>query len=190
MVSRINLLPWREELRAEKQRRFISYSAGFWMLTALSVVMILVYFKGLVEDQNGRNKFLQTQISRADSEIKEIDKIRAHKQELIDRMDVIQQLQRDRTQIVRVFNDLVHKMPKGMYLTSMQRKGREMEIQGIAQSNARVSELMRNLDSSEWFASPDLDIINITPDESTRVSRFTLKANEPELPSLGDSPKG
>ena len=190
MVSRVNLLPWREKLRAEKQRRFISYSAGFWILTALSVVMTLVYLKSLVTDQNSRNKFLQTEISRVDSEIKEIEKIRTHRQELIDRMDVIQQLQRDRTQIVRVFNDLVHKMPKGMYLTSMQRKGREMEIQGIAQSNARVSELMRNLDSSEWFASPDLDIINITPDESTRVSRFTLKANEPELPSLGDSPKG
>ena len=93
-------------------------------------------------------------------------------------MEIIQQLQRDRTQIVHVFDDLVRKLPKGVYFTGLTKKKEAMQLEGFAQSNARVSALMQNLDSSEWFTNPSLDVINVTPQGGTRISKFSLKVRE------------
>jgi type IV pilus assembly protein PilN len=93
-------------------------------------------------------------------------------------MNVIYELQGDRTQVVHVFDDLVRKLPEGIYFTSVKQKGKSIAIKGVAQSNARVSALMRNLESSDWFADPNLDVINVRAEGSDRVSTFSLRVKE------------
>jgi type IV pilus assembly protein PilN len=93
-------------------------------------------------------------------------------------MEIIQQLQRDRTKIVHVFDDLVRKLPKGIYLTQFTKKKTAMGLEGMAQSNARVSALMNSLDSSDWFTNANLDVINVTPQGGSRISKFSLKVRE------------
>lgn len=181
MTTRINLLPWRELRRKELGRQVLRGSIAAWVLMVLVVFYIhYVHFKTLINDQNARNTYLTEQIHKLDKQITNIREIKKKKEALIARMNVIEQLQRDRTQIVHIMDDLVRKLPEGMYLTSLKKSGKNITLQGIAQSNARISALMRNLDSSEWFTNPNLDVINVTQQGGERVSRFTLRVNQKE----------
>lgn len=177
-MTRINLLPWRELRRRERDRQFLSISIGAWVLMGLAVFYGHLHVSGLVEHQNKRNLYLKGEITKVNKEIKEIQNIRRRRESLIARMEVIQQLQRDRTQIVHVFDDLVQKLPKGVFFTGLRKKGRRMTLTGFAQSNARVSALMRSLDASVWFRNPNLNVINVTPKGGSRVSKFTLQVSE------------
>lgn len=178
MATRINLLPWRELRRQEQDRQLLSVSIGAWVLMGLIVFYAAYHMNGLIEYQNRRNDYLRTEIAKLDTQIKEINQLKERKQALIARMEIIQQLQRDRTQIVHVFDDLVRKLPKGVYLTGLAKKGKRITLKGMAQSNARVSHLMNNLDSSEWFTNPDLDIVDARKEGGEQVSQFTLRVNE------------
>ena len=178
MATRINLLPWRELRRQEQDRQLLSASVGAWLLMGLVVFYSWYHMNGLIDHQNKRNEYLQTEIAKLDKEIAEINKLKERKQALIARMEIIQQLQRDRTQIVHVFDDLVRKLPKGVYFTGLAKKNKRITLKGMAQSNARVSSLMNNLDSSDWFANPNLDIVNAQNRGGARVSQFTLQVNE------------
>lgn len=178
MATRINLLPWRELRRQEQDRQLLSASIGAWLLMGLVVFYGWYYMNGLIDHQNKRNDYLKTEIAALDRKIEEINKIKERKQALIARMDIIQQLQQDRTQIVHVFDDLVRKLPKGVYLTGLTKKNKQITLKGMAQSNARVSHLMSNLDSSDWFANPNLDIVNAQDQGGDRVSQFTVRVNE------------
>lgn len=178
MATRINLLPWRELRRQEQDRQLLSASIGAWLLMGLVVFYGWYYMNGLIEHQNERNDYLQTEIAKLDKKIKEINKLKERKQALIARMQIIQQLQQDRTQIVHVFDDLVRKLPKGVYLTGLAKKNKQITLKGMAQSNARVSHLMNNLDSSDWFTNPNLDIVNAQDRGGARVSQFTVRVNE------------
>ncbi len=177
-MTRINLLPWREIRRRERDRKFLTGSVGAWLLAGLSVFYAQYYISGMIDHQNARNSYLQSEIAKVEAKIKEIESIRRRREALIARMEVIQQLQRDRTQVVHVFDDLVRKLPKGVYFTGLTRKGNGLTLTGLAQSNARISSLMQNLDSSEWFNLPDLKIIQTRPSEGTRVSGFTLSVTQ------------
>jgi type IV pilus assembly protein PilN len=176
--TRINLLPWREMRRREQDRQLLSLSVGAWILMGLAVFYGQYHMNGLIEHQNNRNAFLQTEIAKLDKQIKEINELKRRKEALLARMEVIQQLQANRTQIVHVFDDLVRKLPKGVYLTGLSKKRNNLTLKGFAQSNARISALMRNLDSSDWFTNPNLDVINVTPRAGTRISKFTLRVRE------------
>jgi len=178
MATRINLLPWRELRRQEQDRQLLSASIGAWLLMGLVVFYGWYYMNGLIDHQNKRNDYLKTEIAKLDRKIAEINKIKERKQALIARMEIIQQLQQDRTQIVHVFDDLVRKLPKGVYLTGLAKKGNRITLKGLAQSNARVSNLMNNLDSSDWFTNPNLDIVNAQNQGDERVSQFTVRVNE------------
>lgn len=178
MATRVNLLPWREMRRQEQDRQLLSASVGAWLLTGLLVFYGWYYVNGLIEHQGKRNDYLRTEIAKLDSKIEEINKLKARKEALIARMEIIQQLQQDRTQIVHVFDDLVRKLPKGVYFTGLTKKNKQIALRGMAQSNARVSHLMNNLDSSDWFTNPDLDIVNAQSQGESRVSQFTLRVNE------------
>ena len=177
-MTRINLLPWREIRRRQQDRRFLSGSIGAWLLMGVAVFYAHWHVTGLIEHQNDRNAYLQKEIEVVNKKIKEIEDIRRRREALIARMEVIQQLQRDRAQVVHVFDDLVRKLPKGIYFTGLNKKGKKMTLDGFAQSNARVSALMQNLDSSDWFGNPGLDVINVTPQGGSRVSKFTLRVNQ------------
>ena len=178
MTTRINLLPWREIRRREQDRQLLSISIGTWILMGLVVFYAQWYMSDTIDHQNTRNNFVKNEIAKLEKQIEEIEELQKRKEALVARMEIIQQLQRDRTQIVHVFDDLVRKLPKGVYFTSLTKKKNAINLNGFAQSNARVSALMNNLDSSEWFTNPSLDVINVTPQGGTRISKFSVKVRE------------
>ena len=182
MSTRINLLPWREMRRREQDRQLLTVSIGAWILMGLAVFYAQYHMNGLIEHQDNRNAYLKKEITKLDKQIKEINQLKRRKQALLARMEVIQQLQRNRTQVVHVFDDLVRKLPKGVYFTNLAKKRNNITVRGFAQSNARISALMRNLDSSDWFANPNLDVINVSPKGGTRVSKFTLRVRQQNKP--------
>jgi type IV pilus assembly protein PilN len=178
ITARINLLPWRDLRRKESDRQLLSIAVGAWILMGLIVFYAHLHVSGLIENQQKRNEFLNQEIKKVEEEIKEIRELQAARSALLARMRVIQQLQLDRTRIVHMFDDLVRKTPEGVYYFGLKQAGKTITLRGNAQSNARVSALMRNLDSSDWFVNPDLDVINVKPRGATRVSEFTLRVNQ------------
>ncbi|NOY70776.1 MAG: PilN domain-containing protein [Gammaproteobacteria bacterium] len=177
-MTTINLLPWRDTLRKERQQKFftvLGISVGV-MLAVIGAVHLEAAKR--LDHQNMRNTFLEEQIVRVDLLIKEINTLEKKKQNLLDRMEVIQQLQQGRPQIVHIFDALVKTLPDGVYLTSLKQSNGVFSIQGYAQSNARVSAFMRNLDGSEWFSEPKLSVIESSKKKSgRRNSKFTLNVS-------------
>ena len=177
-MTRLNLLPWRDQRRKEQDRQLLSIAVGAWILMGLVIFYAYLHVSGLIENQQKRNEFLVKETKKLDEEIKEIRELQAARAALLARMRVIQQLQMDRTQIVHLFDDLVRKLPEGAYLTSLKQAGPIITLTGNAQSNARVSAFMRNLDASVWFTKPDLDVINVKTTGNDRVREFTLRVNQ------------
>ena len=176
-MTRLNLLPWRDLRRKEQDRQLLSIAVGVWILMGLVIFYAHLHVSGLIENQQKRNEFLDKETKKLDEEIKEIRELQAARAALLARMRVIQQLQLDRTQVVHLFDDLVRKMPEGVYLTTLKQAGPVITLTGNAQSNARVSALMRNLDASDWYTKPELDVINVKTKGHDRVSEFTLRVN-------------
>jgi len=177
-MARINLLPWREELRKERQREFISILAGSLVLTGLIMAYVHMHIAGMIEDQQSRNDFLKSQIQQVEAKIKEIKDLQKNKEQLIARMRVIERLQRNRPEIVHLFDELVKLTPDGLYLTGVTQQGSSLNISGEAQSNARVSALMRNLDQSAWFEQPELEVIQNSAGQPIPSRRFRLSVKQ------------
>jgi len=175
MTTRLNLLPWREMRRREQDRQLLTISIGAWLLMAVIVFYAHVHVSALIETQNKRNEFLSQEIAKVEEQIKEIAELKKRRADLLARMNVIQQLQADRTRVVRVFDELVQRLPEGVYFSSLKQSGPTLALTGVAQSNARVSALMRNLASSTWFSDPELEVINVKQRGSDRVSEFSVK---------------
>lgn len=178
MTTRVNLLPWREMHRKEQDRQLLTIAVGAWILMGVIIFYAHIHVSSLIENQNRRNEFMNQEIAKVDKEIKEIADIKKQRADLIARMNVIYQLQGDRTQIVHLFDELARKLPDGIYFTSLKHSGSTISLQGVAQSNARVSALMRNLASSDWFADPELEVITVKPSGSDRVSEFSLRVKQ------------
>lgn len=176
MSTRLNLLPWREMRRREQDRQLLTIAIGAWVLMVVIVFYAHVHVSAQIDTQNKRNEFLKQEIAKVEKQIKEVAELKKRRQDLIARMNVIQQLQADRTRVVRIFDELVRQVPDGVQLTSLkQTGGKDMALTGHAQSNARVSALMRNLSASDWFSDPQLDVINVRQRSGNRVSDFSLK---------------
>lgn len=178
MTTRVNLLPWREMRRKEQDRQLLTIAVGAWILMGVIVFYAHVHVSALIENQNKRNDFLSLEIANVEKEIKEIAELKKQRADLIARMNVIYQLQGDRSQVVHLFDELARKLPEGIYLSSLRHSGSSIALQGVAQSNARVSALMRNLSSSDWFADPELEVITVKAQGSDRVSQFSLKVKQ------------
>ncbi len=174
----INLLPWREARRREQQRQFFTITGSAAVAMAAIIFYIHIHIGGLIDHQNQRNDFLSSEISRVDKRIAEIKDIKSEKQKLLARMNIIQQLQTRRPEIVHIFDELVKSIPGGIYLTRAQQEGRVITLEGVAQSNARVSAFMRNLDESEWFENPRLEVIEANDKNRVRTSRFVLTVRQ------------
>jgi len=177
-MTTINLLPWRDALRKERQQQFV---VALGISVAVMVVIIAgvhLNYEGRIDDQGSRNNFLQSQIDRVERQIVEINALEKEKQSLLSRMNVIQELQQGRSQMVHVFDQMVRIIPEGVYMKKLTQKGTKFEITGMAQSNARVSSLMRNLDASDWFTDPKLEeIVSNKNKTGTRESRFKLNVS-------------
>lgn len=186
-MSNINLLPWREERRARKDKQLLFSSFMFWAGCLLVGFLALQYLDGKLADQRERNSYLQRENAKLNQKISEIEKLRAEKQELIGRIDVIQGLQQDRMQIVHVLDDVVRVLPAGVTLDRLSKRSKVISLAGRAQSNSRVSELMNQADTSRWFGQSNLSVVSLKETEDSTVSEFELVINEkiplPEDPS-------
>jgi type IV pilus assembly protein PilN len=175
-MAHINLLPWRDELRKKKQQQFAVVGAGTAILGALLVLLAHMQMEGLIETQNQRNQFLDKEIAELDTKIAKIKDMEKTKNALLARMDIIQQLQRSRPQSVHLMDQLVYTLPDGVYLNKIAQQDLALTLSGVAQSNARVSAYMRNIDGSQWMAKPKLDVIETKDSERRRSAEFTLRA--------------
>lgn len=177
-MAHINLLPWREELRKKRQRDFGVYTAAAVVVTLLAVGYVHTLINGMIDQQEARNNFLRREIAVLDQTIREIKDLEKMKNNLLARMDVIQELQGSRPEIVHLFDELVSTLPEGVYLTRVNQLGRELSLTGRAESNARVSSYMRNIDSSEWIGKPSLQYIQSEEKVQNEMSHFELKARQ------------
>ena len=151
-MAHINLLPWREELRREQQRQFFTIMGLSVILMGLIILAVHLRISGMIDHQESRNRFLQTEIKKVEKQIAEIKKIEQEKRRLLARMEVIQELQRNRPEIVHMFDEIARITPEGIYLETMSQSGNKLVLTVVAQSNARVSALMRNIEGSELFS--------------------------------------
>jgi type IV pilus assembly protein PilN len=177
-MAQINLLPWREERREERQQHFFA-AVGAGVIFAAAVLIGVIFFvNDLIEEQNRRNSFLNTEISVLDKKIKEIKTLEDERDRLLARMQVIQELQESRPKVVKVFDALVRTVPEGIHLDKVARKGDKLTLNGVAQSNARVSVFMRQLDNNEEFNESKLKVIQRSSSNEKAIRKFTLGINE------------
>ncbi|AWN14665.1 PilN domain-containing protein [Salinisphaera sp. LB1] len=178
LAVRINLLDWRAEQREYKRKRFIAQLVGAAVATVIVVgILPVIYYDHLIDAQQARNHYLQQQIATADKQLAEIRELKKTREDLINRMQVIGELQRSRSAIVHYFDQLTATIPDGVYLTGLDEKGTTTTLDGVAESNARVSEYMTNLDNSPWFTNPRLIVIKRDDSHGKRRADFTLKVD-------------
>ncbi|MBL4797103.1 MAG: PilN domain-containing protein [Oleispira sp.] len=155
-MAKINLLPWREELRKERQQEFL----GIIVAVAIAAAALVWFVTGQVESQykaqKYRNVFIQKEMAVLSEQITEIQALRDKRDQLLERMKLIQDLQGNRPIIVRLFDEIARSIPDDLYFTSLEIKGAQVMVKGRAKSNNRVAALMRNFDDSDWFDSPNL----------------------------------
>ena len=174
-MARINLLPWRAERRKQRQQEFFAMLGLAAVAAVLVSFLIVMYYNGQIEGQMQRNQYLREQITLVDQQIKEIEELDKKKANLLARKQVIEELQASRSQMVHLFDQLVRTIPDGVRLSSIKQAGQELTLEGQAQSNARVSSYMRNLEESGWMGNPDLSIIEAKGDDRGLPNMFSLK---------------
>ena len=170
----INLLPWREAERKKRQRDF-GVAMGGAVIAGIAVIMVtMLVYTQMISAQESRNDRLKAEIAELDKSITEIETLERQKERLIARMEIIEQLQKSRPEIVHLFDELVRQLPEGVYLTSMKQTGARVEIRGVAQSSTRVSALMRRIDSSEWMGDPEVERVETKQSGNSRQSEFVV----------------
>lgn len=174
-MARINLLPWRAERRARRQKEFYGLLGASALAAVLLGFLIVSYYNGQLEGQGERNAFLQAEIRKLDEQIKEIEELDRKKAQLLMRKQVIEELQASRSQMVHLFDELVRTIPDGVRLTSIKQAGELLTLEGQSQSNARVSTYMRNIEASGWMREPDLNIIEAKGDDKSLPFMFSLR---------------
>ncbi len=173
-MANINLLPWRDKRREFKKKEFVQVC----FLVAIAVVGVLFFvsqwYSTAQSNQAQRNSLLNNEIQQLRLQVSEIQSLREQKQQMIDRMTVIQSLQGDRPMIVHLFDQLARTLPQGVFYNSVKREGDSIQIVGIAESSARISSLIRRLDASEWFDDPRPAEIQAAPQYGEFASQFSL----------------
>jgi len=177
MNARINLLPHRAERRKRARQHFMTVSGMTVGLGILVAFLIYQFYARQIEVQTDRNTFLANEIKKLDKDIADINELRNQIQALLARKQIIETLQADRAQTVHLLEQMVRQMPEGVYLKSMKQAGARVHIVGYAQSNARVSTLMRNIEASPWLAQPVLVEVKAANVDKRRVSEFNMYLN-------------
>ena len=173
-MAKINLLPWREQRRERLRKEFFTVLGAVAGVGLATVVLAHMVITGQIDFQNERNAYLQTNISGLDKQVAEIKELQTRRNQLLDRMKVIQGLQGTRPVIVRIFDEIVRTLPDGVYYKGIASSGNTITIEGTAESNNRVSSLMRKLDASEWFANPTLKGVKANPQFGEQGNDFNL----------------
>ncbi len=176
-MATINLLPWREERREELKKEFLILLGLVASISAAIIFGWQTLLNNSIDHQNARNQVLQRAISQLDEQVREIEALKKHKKELVERMKVIQSLQGNRPAIVHIFDEMVRTLPDGVYFKSIVRNGDKITIIGVAESNNRVSSLMRQLDGSEWFTAPNLQEVKASKELGGTGNDFVMVVN-------------
>ena len=176
-MANINLLPWREARRQKRKQQFLIGLGATLAGAALSVLLWDVTVTSQIDYQQSRNQYLRSQIAVLDQEVAAIRGVQRKRNQLIERMRVIQALQGNRPVIVRLLDQLVRTVPDGVFYTSLETKANVVSIEGVAESNNRVSSLMRRLDASDWLENPNLDAVETAPDYGDQATTFKLTVN-------------
>lgn len=177
-MPRINLLPWREDQRKERQQSFLVASAGAVLIGIVTIMLVSWTFDRFIRYQNQRNDILTREIALLDEKIEKIKGLERQKERLLARMEIIERLQKSRPEVVHLFDELVRTLPDGVYLTSLKQSNRRLEIKGVAESTTRVSAYMRNIDVSEWLENPGLQVIETVEVGSQKKAEFGLTARQ------------
>ena len=189
-MIRINLLPWREARRKAHNLQFYILMGMVAGLAASIVLLVHGYYATRISTQTERNRFLKDENTKLDKEIEEIKKLKEEIQALLSRKQVIETLQADRAQTVYLLEQLVRQTPDGVYLRSIKQTGPKVNLTGYAQSNARVSTLMRNLEASPYLGNPDLVEIKAANVNNKRLSEFNMNVSIRRLQTESDAAKG
>ena len=177
-MPRINLLPWREEERKKRQQDFMVALAGS-VVAGLAVVAAAWFaYSQMIDDQRGRNQRLETEIAELEKSITEIDGLERQKERLLARMEIIEQLQRSRPEIVHLFDEITRTLPEGVHLNGMKQSGTSVELKGVAQSSTRVSALMRQTDESQWLTDPSVTRVETTESGPARQAEFVVNLKQ------------
>ena len=177
-MPRINLLPWREEERKKRQQDFMVALAASVIAAAAVVGLTWFGYVQAIENQQSRNLRLETEIAELERSIAEIDGLEAQKERLLARMEIIEQLQRSRPEIVHLFDEISRQMPEGVYLNGMKQTGMSVELKGVAQSSTRVSALMRQADQSQWLTDPSVTKVETTESGPARQAEFVVNLKQ------------
>ena len=180
-MPRINLLPWREAQRKQRQQQFGIAIVLAVLVAGLVIWLGNVFYQGRIDYQEARNQRLEAEIAELNKAIEEIEGLERQKERLLARMEIIEQLQTSRPLVVHLFDELVRTLPEGVYLTGVKQTGREIQITGTAQSSTRVSAFMRNIDASEWLEDPDLEQIRTVEAGQAERFNFVLKAKQVQI---------
>ncbi|MGH8348954.1 MAG: PilN domain-containing protein [Pseudomonas sp.] len=181
-MARINLLPWREERREARRKRFLLVLVAVMAGTTGAVLVANQAISGAIDRQIARNDYIGKQIAVVDERITQINDLKARRQQLIERMRIIRDLQGNRQISGRMFDQLARALPDGVYFTEVKMTGKTLSITGAAQSNSRVSDLMRNLEASDWFDAPSLTEVKAAAAgqvEPANVFRLTVHQTRP-----------
>lgn len=189
-MIRINLLPHREEKRKALRQQFYALSGLIAVLAILIVILVHGVIAGYIGQQEGKNEFLKKEIAALDKDIDEIKRLKEQTNALLSRKGVIESLQGSHAEAVQLFNELARQVPAGIYLKSLKQTGNKINISGFAQSNARVSTLMRNLEASPLLEQPDLIEIKAVTVGNRRYAEFNLNVLVTRATSAADKKPG
>lgn len=186
-MPRINLLPWRAELRQRRKKEFFTALLATVLMGGLLVYASKLTVQSWISAQNARNDLLRSEIAELERQIKEIENLETQKARLIARMEIIDRLQRSRPEVVHLFDELVDATPEGVYLTQVTQNDARIQIKGMAESSTRVSTFMRNIDDSEHLRNPGLDVVQTVSTGPGRASQFTIFAEQIPMAEEGDA---
>ena len=188
-MAKINLLPWREELRNQRNQEF-GIVAGIVAGAAILIVFLISSYYGyLIDNQKTRNKYMDSEIAKLENKIKEIKDLKSKKTRLLQRINTIQKLQTNRTEIVHLFDETVKSLPDGIYLTSLKQSGTNLSVTGVAESNSRVSEYVRTIEASEWMQTPRIKVITRNVKSALQTNNFTMTLQQSRPVVKKDSEK-
>ena len=186
-MPRINLLPWREQERKERKLGFVVALLAATVAAGLVTFASYLFFNSLVSSQESRNERLRAEIKTLDLQIQEINDLETQKQRFISRMQVIEKLQRSRSEVVHMFDEVTNLAPDGVYFTAFKQASKRLRFEGVAQSSTRVSTLMRNISGSQWMRDPELEKVESKAGQSVGNS-FVLYADQVTTADDGEKP--
>ena len=193
-MANINLLPWREEAREKQKHDYIGILAAVFLASAILVYVAVSLLDVMTDEQKARNAYLQSEISLLETQISEIKKITERKKDIERRTEIILNLQQSRNLPTHVLDELVRIVPPGIYLSSLEKKGSLLLIEGRSESNNNVANMMRKVKTSEWLTDPNMQSIVTQNEELRQLQRFSLRVtikgaslDEPEKMTKGAS---